>query len=289
MSFEEKYLKYKNKYMALQAIYLNLSLREQIGGACNPPPIPTNQEPITLKEYSSIPENRLISLGPPFGSEDNRHCFDIITLIQSIQSNPDNLTNPLTRVPLSDQEMWDIIRTYNTEYPNIIQQPNPDQDFIPPPFQITPSNILLLANALINPPIPNYISRLIKYIITRNDDFLELATISTITVLAHNPDFIASGQNIDDFQTISGAFDEDARLTNITNLRNDPMFIASGQNIDDFQNGNLARNEFLRINRLRVISELAIHPLFIASHQNIGDFLDDMMAREEIFRLEIDD
>ena len=65
-------------------------------------PNPEDIEYLTQQQYSSIPNDRLIKIGP--------HWFDLELLALWVRFNP---SNPLTRAIFTPFELWTIIVKYN--------------------------------------------------------------------------------------------------------------------------------------------------------------------------------
>jgi len=143
MNFQQKYLKYKSKYTQLK--------NQLKGGACNPVPVPTDREHISLDEYQNIPAARLETIGG--------HCYDIVELANwiHISANP---TYPATGLPMSLNDIWRVITAYNT-YRVANLAANPD---LPNHFIFTPAQSAQIIVALSNPPVTLAITNLIKNI-----------------------------------------------------------------------------------------------------------------------------
>ena len=171
MSYQQKYLKYKYKYLAL---------RRQFGGACVPAPPPADPEHISMALYRDIPENKLISIG--------QHCFDLIGLVQWIRSVPfnaeDPYTNPrnaATNVPMTYPDIWKIIRAYNdyivanpipvaaealvaaAEAQGQVEEDEQPVQNLPPAFVYTAQQSDRINAVIDTPDIPNDIKNLIKW------------------------------------------------------------------------------------------------------------------------------
>ena len=135
MSFQNKYLKYKNKY---------LELKIQYGGDCNPAPDPNDNT------YNNIPPSKLITIGS--------NCFDVEQLARRIRTNP---TNPMTGLGLSSQEIWRIIVAYN----NYANGPEPQLNYPRNLFNYTQPQLIAINNAINNDaPLPYAIRQMIDTI-----------------------------------------------------------------------------------------------------------------------------
>ena len=141
MNFQQKYLKYKSKYTQLK--------NQLKGGACDPVPVPTDREYISLDEYQNIPAARLETIGG--------HCYDIVELANwiHISANP---TYPATGLPMSLNDIWRVITAYNT-YRVANLAANPD---LPNHFIFTPAQSAQIIVGLSNPQVPLDIKNLIK-------------------------------------------------------------------------------------------------------------------------------
>jgi hypothetical protein len=94
MSLEQKYLKYKQKY---------LELKKQIGGECDTKPIKEYQDPINM--------HNLLKNRPIDRITINKNCYDVIEIYKwVIEQN--NTTDPL-RILVSPEDRQRIIDTYN--------------------------------------------------------------------------------------------------------------------------------------------------------------------------------
>ena len=126
MDYYQKYLKYKSKYIDLKK-----------GGACNPPPNPTDYEYISLDEYQHIPAARLETIGG--------NCYDIIELANWIRiaANP---IYPATNLPISINDIWNVITAYNAY--RFVNEPA-----LPNHFIYTPAQSAQIIAALANPPV----------------------------------------------------------------------------------------------------------------------------------------
>ena len=94
MSLEQKYLKYKSKY---------LKLKEQLGGECNPIPKEDYTDPINLEN--------LLDRNPEYRITVNGRCYDIrdiYTWTIELGKPFDPLKNPVS--PIDRQR---IIDTFN--------------------------------------------------------------------------------------------------------------------------------------------------------------------------------
>jgi hypothetical protein len=140
MNFQQKYLKYKSKY---------LELKNQLkGGACNTAPIPTDNEYISFDQYQDIPVARLETIGG--------HCYDIVQLANWIHLSA-NATYPATALPMNAIDKWHVINAYNAY--RIAHDPALPNHFIFTPAQDAQINAGLAAN-----PIPVAITNLIDTI-----------------------------------------------------------------------------------------------------------------------------
>lgn len=84
-----------------------------------------------------------------------------------------------------------------------------------------------------------------------NKTINEIERVYKIKKLESRPDFIASGQNIRNFQTYKLADNEIDRLDKINELFSSPGFTASGQDIRNFQTYDSARDELRRLMMLK--------------------------------------
>lgn len=140
MNFQKKYLKYKLKYNQLK--------NQLKGGACDPVPIPTDNEYISLEQYQNIPVNRLETIGG--------HCYDIVGLANWVHLSEVS-RYPATNLPMSLNDIWNVITAYNAYR----TAHNPD---LPNHFVYTPAQSVQIIYALNNPPVPIDITNLINNI-----------------------------------------------------------------------------------------------------------------------------
>lgn len=140
MNYEQKYLKYKLKYNQLK--------NQLKGGACNPPPNPTDNEYISYDQYQNIPVARLETI--------NGHCYDIVQLANWIHFAV-NASYPATNLPMNDIDKWNVITAYNA-YRTAHDLTLPNH------FIYTPSQFAQINAAIANPPVPFAITNLINNI-----------------------------------------------------------------------------------------------------------------------------
>jgi hypothetical protein len=127
-----------------------------------------------------------------------------------------------------------------------------------------------------------------------NFDSNELATeeifrLVHLQELATRPDFVETGANIANFQTIEQIRGELRRLDNQPRfisqrsiLLSNPDFIATRQNIANFTTLESVVSELYR---LRMIARLRADPSFIATGQDIANFQTSDLADDEFYRL----
>ena len=158
MNFQQKYLKYKSKYTQLK--------NQLKGGACNPVPVPTDREHISLDEYRNIPAARLETIGG--------HCYDIVELANwiHISANP---TYPATGLPMSLNDIWNVITAYNAYR---VADPAPPNHFI-----FTPAQSAQIIVALSNPLVP--VPLAIKNFAVSKQGFISTGFLKTLATLKH--------------------------------------------------------------------------------------------------------
>jgi len=139
MNFQQKYIKYKSKYIQLKD-YLK-------GGACIPAPVPTDREYISFEEYINIPPARLETIG--------EHCYDIVNLANWIRHSIHS-TYPANGMHMSLNDIWKVITAYNAY--RIVDPALPNH------FIYTPDQSAQIIAALNFPPVPVAITNLINTI-----------------------------------------------------------------------------------------------------------------------------
>jgi len=284
MDLHTKYLKYVQK---------NKSFK-QLGGDCIPPPDPDSIEPGTLDNYSTIPANRLITI--------NNTCYDIEILARWINTTTTIPLRDPHRNLLLDEDIWNIITTYNRLFPDTIFHYTLDEATqVDNDIDIGLAHNLIndirirgrtgnFAEMLSNRPDFQALGRdiadfdddieILREIIRLDRKSREVVNelderVAIIAELQARPDFTG---DINNFQTLQSAADEIIRLQEIERLRTNPEFHGD---INNFNTYNLARDEIIR---LETIARLRANPEF---HGDINEFQTTQLANLELERINI--
>lgn len=116
--------------------------------------------------------------------------------------------------------------------------------------------------------------------IAAEEELNRLRLLDLKIILEKNPSFIASGKDINQFNTIKSIQDELIVIGLMNELQRNPLFITSKRDIKHFNTIDLLKNEK---NRLKLINQLIDIPLFSSQNKlSIQDIIKSLPSTQDV-------